>query len=128
MRIVGVAVLRKRGVVKTHYWLSFSPRRSISFFSPLREPVGDEGCDRNGLRGCGFASAENQVEEVVAGGERGEGGEVVDEKLVVLMVRGSASRFAFPSRQDLSTESTRKRETGRKRVIRFRARGRERER
>lgn len=103
MRIAGVAVLRKRGVVKTHYWLSFSPRRSISFFSPLREPVGDEGCDRNGLRGCGLASAENEVEEVVVGGERGEGGEVVDEKLV-LMVRGSASRFAFPSRQDLSTE------------------------
>lgn len=62
----------------------------------------ETGCAR--VRAC-----ENEVEEVVVGGERGEGGEVVDEKLV-LMVRGSASRFAFPSRQDLSTESRRKRE------------------
>jgi len=64
---------------------------------------------------------------VVAGGERGEGREVVDEKLV-LMARGSASRFAFPSRQDLSAERVGGRERERKRVIRFRAKGRERER
>lgn len=72
MRIAGVAMLRKRGVVKTHYWLSFSPRRFVSFFSPRREPVGDEGCDRNGLRGCGLASPEvGEETEELAGGEGG---------------------------------------------------------
>lgn len=102
MRIAGVAVLRKRGVVKTHYWLSFSPRRFVSFFSPRREPVGDEGCDRNGLRGCGLASAEveEETEELLVAEEeeeKEEEEEVVDEKLV-LMARVSAGRFAFPSR------------------------------
>lgn len=108
-RIAGMAVLRKRGVVKTHYWLPFSSRRSVSFFSPLRVPVGDEGCDRNGLRGCGFASAEDEVEELLVEQEE-EVEEEVDEKLV-LMARDSAQagRFAFPSRQDLGAERRRKR-------------------
>lgn len=99
MRIAGVAVLRERGVVKTHYWLSFSPRRFVSFFPARRESVGDEGCDRNGLRGCGLASAEDEVEEETEElpVEEEEEEKVVDEKLV-LMARVSAGRFAFPSR------------------------------
>lgn len=103
VRIAGVVVLRKRGVVKTHYWLSFSPRRSKSLVSPRREPVGDEGCDRNELRGCGLASVEDEVEEeaekllVEEEEVEEEEKEEVDEKLV-LMARVSAGRFAFPSR------------------------------
>lgn len=79
--------------------LFLSPRRFVSFISPRREPVGDEGCDRNGLRGCGLASTEDEVEEATEEllVEEEEEEVEVDEKLV-LMARVSAGRFAFPSR------------------------------
>ena len=66
----GVAVSRKRGIVKTHYWLLFlsAPLRLLLLLPSRTSSVGDEGCDRNGLRGCGLVSEaeDDEVKEEAA--------------------------------------------------------------